>query len=596
MKRPPKFGKGRVRTRRILRSWWFRSLVVLALLGGCVWAGQWALGKFERRQSRQLVEMASGYLQEGKVEEARMGLDTAVRLDPRNAQALRMLARLREAQGSGQEAMEAMRRLSESGQLTLDDLSTYSMMAARNGDSALAERLADAAARGGNPVLRHLLRAELAAGKNDLEGAEKELREAAEADKAGGAKLALARFLVQRRLNAETAPEVLKMLQELSANQGPLGAEALALGVAGGVVPRDGMGAWITSMRAHPAKNGRMLLLADTAEVALAPDGKTAVAGRMAARLQGAAVEERVQGMVWAMRMGEPAVASGMLSPEEAAKDAGVFSAWLDALAVQGKWQEISAQLAREGQPLPVYLRTLYAGRALVEQGKVAEGRAEYAKALQVSYANREDFIRTVAYLATAGDEGLFEQGLRRALEDKPDRRDEVMRAVVPAVASKRDAAETLRVYEIAASVPGAAEEGTLQNDMDYLALVLDRPVDGRRIALRSGANPRDFSYRLTHAMALIREGKGKEALQVLEDCEPDVFVPALPPHQKAVVAAALASAGKPQEAVHVASMVPPAGISRQEADFLVERIRAANPPTTAPAPAAAKKPEAKKK
>jgi hypothetical protein len=170
------------------------------------------------------------------------------------------------------------------------------------------------------------------------------------------------------------------------------------------------------------------------------------------------------------------------------------------------------------------------------------------------------------------------------------------MRAVVPAVASKRDAAETLRVYEIAASVPGAAEEGTLQNDMDYLALVLDRPVDGRRIALRSGANPRDFSYRLTHAMALIREGKGKEALQVLEDCEPDVFVPALPPHQKAVVAAALASAGKPQEAVHVASMVPPAGISRQEADFLVERIRAANPPTTAPAPAAAKKPEAKKK
>jgi hypothetical protein len=60
-----------------------------------------------------------------------------------------MLARLREAQGSGQEAMEAMRRLSESGQLTLDDLSTYSMMAARNGDSALAERLADAAARGG---------------------------------------------------------------------------------------------------------------------------------------------------------------------------------------------------------------------------------------------------------------------------------------------------------------------------------------------------------------------------------------------------------------------------------------------------------------
>ena len=212
---------------RIWQRWWVRIPVVLALIGGLVGGGLWAVGKIERRQSRKLTEMAANYLQEGKAEEARMGLETALSLDPRNAKALRMLAGLRRAQGADAEALDAMRRLAESGQMSLDDLVIYTQMAARAGDLALAERLANSAGSGGNTVLRHMLRAELGAAKNDPEAVEKELRAAAEADESGQSKLTLARFLIQRRLNAETAPEVLAMLRGLSSKNDALGAEAL---------------------------------------------------------------------------------------------------------------------------------------------------------------------------------------------------------------------------------------------------------------------------------------------------------------------------------------------------------------------------------
>ena len=582
---------------RLWSRWWVRIPLVLALIGCLVGGGLWAVGKFERRQSRKLTDMAANYLQEGKAEEARMGLETALRLDPRNAKALRMIAGLRRAQGAEAEALDAMRRLAESGQMSLDDLVIYAQMAARAGDIALAERLANSAGSGGNTVLRHMLRAELGAAKNDPAAMEKELRAAAEVDESGQSKFALARFLIQRRLNAETAPEVLALLRGLSSRNDALGSEALGMILSAGLVPKSEAEVLVQTIRQHPATNPRLLLMADSTEVALKPEQKAEVVRRTAERLNGAPMEQRVEAMVWAMRVGEPATASALLTPGEAAKDARVFSLWLDSLAQQNRWAEITAQLAVEGTPLPPHLRGLYAGRALVAAGRGTEGRAEYAKALQAAYPKREDFIQAVAYLGTAGEQDLFEQGLRKALET-PDDAQALMRAVVPAVAMRRDAAQTLKVYEIAASAPALKNDLTLQNDIDYLALMLGRPVDARAIAQRSESNPRDFAFRVTYALALLKAGDGRKALEVLESCEPDVHVVALPPHQKAIVAAAMASAGKQNEALQVAYQIAPMAVSQQEAAFLVEKLGMAKTPAPTPEPTptpAPQKPRGKK-
>ena len=570
------------RLRRFWQRRFVRFVVLLALIGGIGWGGWWVIGKFERRQSRKLTEMAVNYLQEGKTEEARMGLETALRLDPGNAKALRMLARLRGARGEEAGALDAMRRLAESGQMSLDDLAGYAMMAARAGDVVLAERLADNAGRGGNAVLRHMLRAEVASAKNDPEAMEKELRAAAEVDESGRSKLALARFLIQRRLNAATAPEALALLRGLSSKNEALGAEAIGVILASGLASQAEAEGLVKAIRQHPATNPRLLLLADTTEVVLKPETKGDVARRAAERLREAPVEQRVEAMVWAMRIAEPATASALIKPEEAAKDAQVFSLWLDSLAQQNRWSEITGQLSKEGTPLPAYLRGLYAGRALVAAGRGNEGRAEYAKALQAAYPKREEFIQAVAYLGTAGEQDLFEQGLRKALEKTEDAQT-VLRAVVPAVGMRRDAAQTLKVYEIAASTPSLKNDETVRNDIDYLSLILGRPVDATTIARRSEANPRDFAFRVTHALALLKAGDGRKALEVLEKCEPDVHVATLPPHQKAIVAAAMASAGKQKEALQVASQIAPMAVSEQEAVFLVEKLGVAKAPAPAP-------------
>ena len=568
MKRPTKNAKTRARLKWLGRSWWFRSGLILAVLAVGAGAGMWALGKLERRQSHKLVATAVDYLKKGKPEEASMGVETALRLNPQNAEALRMLARLRGAQGAGAESLDAMRRLAESGQLSLADLTTYAVSAARGGDWALAERLADAAARGGNPVLRHLLRAELLTSKNDFPGAEAELRLAAEADKTGNTQASLAKFLITHRLNAETAPEVLELLRGLSARPDELGAEALATAISRGLVPPNEIAGWIASLRTHPKKTSPQLLMADSAEILLNPPAKSEVAKKNAERLAGSPLPDRAAGMQWLFLVGEPSLAASMITRDEALQSQEILSLWLDTQAVQNRWDVILETLDQPNLPLASHNQTLFRGRALIELGRTEEGEKNYQSAYDETFTDLEKFLQTLTYLAAAGQTALFEQGLRATLAN-PENADKSLRAVVPAIARQRDATKLRRVYELALAEPSMAENLTARNDYDYLTLLLGEPVDAHKIALRSQANPRDFSFRLTNALALLRSGQGKQAITELENCEPDVHVAALPPHQKAVVAAALAGSGRREEALQVAAMVPPQALSIQELDLL---------------------------
>ena len=89
----------------LLRRFLF-LLLILAALGGAAYASYWAYGKLKGRQSRHLTKMATEYLQQGKMAEATMSLETAVRLKPNNAEALRLLARLKVATGEGPKSLE----------------------------------------------------------------------------------------------------------------------------------------------------------------------------------------------------------------------------------------------------------------------------------------------------------------------------------------------------------------------------------------------------------------------------------------------------------------------------------------------------------
>lgn len=562
---------------------WFYILLILAFLGGAAYGSYWTYGKLTGRQSRKLTKMAAEYLQQGKVAEAAMSLDTAVRLKPNNAEALRLLAHLKGATGEGPKSLENWRKLAESGSLTLEDLAQYAAAAARENDWALAERIADAAATGGNPVLRHLLRAELLTSKNDVPGAEAELRLAVEADKTGTAQAALARFLIARRFNTETAPEILELLREVSKLQDERGVDAIATAMRIGVVPPAELPIWINALREHPKANARTLFLADTVELQSNPASKPAVLERMLQRMQGAPVDDRAAGVQFLVHIGEPAQAAALLSRDEALKNREVFSLWLNAQFLIQNWPAILDALAQPNLPLPAYLTKLYSGRALVMSGHESDGRAAYAEGLQQSSENKADLLQALAYLNLAGEDQFFEQGLKHVLSDPATAKESFIK-ILPSVAMHRDAARTRRVYEIAAATsPDLARDLTLQNDLAYLNLLLGLPEDTKKVAFQSDANPRDFAFRVTYALALLQAGKNKEALTLLENCEPDVFVPTLPPHHKAIVAIALAANGRKKEALGAISTVPPQELSVQEIELLrsyLPQPESSRPPT----------------
>ena len=576
----------------VRRRWIFNLLILLVVAGFC-YGGYWAYGKYKGRQSMRLTKMAAEYLKKGKVAEATMSLETAIRLKPKNAEALRLMARLQGAAGEGPKSLDAWRKLAESGSLTLEDLAQYAFAASREGDQALAERLADVVAAGGNAVVSHLLRAQLLISKNNIPGAEAEFRQAVEADKTGNSRVELVRFLLERRLNAETAPEIRELMREIAKRPDKIGVEVLTTAITRGLVPPAELPAWIAALRAHPKSQARALLLADASEIQLRPDTKPSVIAKMLQRMRGAPVEDRAAGIQFLLRMEEPSQAASLLTRDEALQKRETLSLWLDAQSLSKNWSGILDALAQPNLPLPEYLSTLYRGRAMVMSGKEAEGRAAYAEAIQKASPNKPDFLQALAYLHLAGEDQLFEQGFQQVLSDPATAKESFLK-LLPSVMMRRDAARTRRAYEIAAATsPELANDPTLQNDMAYLNLLLGLPEDTKKVAFQSEANPRDFSFRATYALALLKEEKNKEALALLDNCEPDIHVASLPPHQKAIVVAALAANGRRNEALGTASILPPQQLSEQEIEFVRSYLAQLEP---TPAPATHKKETPKKK
>jgi hypothetical protein len=404
----------------------------------------------------------------------------------------------------------------------------------------------------------------------------------------------LARFLLTQRLNAETAPEIREMLRELSKRPDAIGIEALSTAITRGLVPPAELPVWTAALRAHPKAAAQALLLADATEIQLQPETKPAVLTKMLERMKGAPVDDRAAGMQFLILMGEPAKAAGFMTRDEAVNKRKTLALWLDAQSLTKNWPAILDILAQPNLPLPDHLAKLYRGRALAMSGKEAESRTAFAEVLQETVGTKDEFLETLAYLNLAGQDQLFDQGLQQALSDPLTAKESFIR-ILSSVAMRQDAAHTRRAYEIAAATsPELAKDLTLQNDLAYLGLLLDLPVDTKKIAFLSDANPRDFSLRITYALALLKAGKNKEALTLLENCEPDIHVETLAPHQKAIVAIAMAANDRRNEALGVAAILPPQQLSKQEIELM--RSYLAQPKSSPTPPPATPKKEASKK
>ena len=143
----------------------------------------------------------------------------------------------------------------------------------------------------------------------------------------------------------------------------------------------------------------------------------------------------------------------------------------------------------------------------------------------------------------------------------------------MPGVSRHRDAGALLQVLEIGAPATGASASPLLQNEIDHLALLAGRPVDVEAVEQRSREHPENFAFRATLSLALLRDGYPEEAMQVLQDCKPDVHMATLPRRQKAVVVAVFAANGLEKEARFHAASMPPSSLLEQEVRLIAGHL-----------------------
>lgn len=567
----------KIRLRRTIRRWRFLLiLLLLLLLGGAGYGGYWAYGKILNRQAFAFVGRAMEDLKNGKTTEARMGVETALRIQPGHPHATRLLARIQAAGGEPEQALATFQKLTDERLLTLEDLKLYAGLAAQKGETQLATRLAKAVGTHGDPAFPHLLNASTLLRENKPAEAEAELRAAVAADPSDVTRGALLEFLIKTRRPGQSVQEAAVIIQDFSTRDSALGAQALALGLRTGYMNPDLRGEWIEKLRNHPKVETPGRLLADSAAVAMNPGSKPQIAAELVEFVKSKPLPDRAAAAQWLTKNGEPAKALSLITLDESIPRPESFIAWLDASAAAKNWNESLAALEREENPLRPHITRLFQGLARKQLGQAAESQAAFQAAIAQAANDPTKFAEVTAYLLGANETELFEANLAK-VPAQPALAPALMATCQAHVFSRRDAVFTLRFLDALANSASLAADPSFQNNIAHHRLLLGKPASLDFLRKHSAENPDNLSTVATLAFAELKAGRAEAAMRLFDNYGPDVDARSLPPRILCLYAVTLAANGKSDLARKIASIIPRGSLSQQEAEFLVSRLQAGN-------------------
>ena len=534
-----------------LKNWRFWAALILApIIGFAAWrGGVTTYDVFLKWRSESLAGEAVKLADSGKNSEARQAATKSLEYFPANPDALRLLAKLQIAAGEDLAAMGSFKALSATRAFSSEDAESYARLAGKLGKWDVADSLLKALRAGPKSVETPILESELALMRGDIPRAEACLREAAGIDSTPKSRILLTDFLIAKRLDLQTTPEVFEILVQTNRLQTPDGAQFLATALKKNLEPPAESPQWIQEIRAHPNRSAQMLLIADTAEIRRDPAAKSRLAEDISARLKSAPLEDRKAGMFWLLENGYPARAADLLQQSEAVADAELFNAWLDALAGANRPAEVLSGLDTPN-PMKDWRKALQRGRAQRLAGRSAPAESAYNKAMTLAQADPQSALELVAFFGKAGERDFFENSLSRLLLDEKQSA-QAFQTLLPIVRGWRDTPGLRKFCEILVATPGLSGEQHAQvhNEMDYCELVLGRKVDPSHTMSHAESHAGDMRYQITHALALLRAGKSELAVDELVITQAPPDDPFLLARHKAVQAMALAASGDREQA-----------------------------------------------
>ena len=559
------------------RRWAWVGLGVGLAVAGVVVAMP-GVSWWRARQVAALTELALKYGQKQMSREAMMSVETALRLDPLDLGALRVLAQLQSTQ-SGAAALAVYGRLRGVGGLTEDDARRYVRLAADQAQWSLAEELIAVATTDGSAATPFILQAELREAQGDRDGALAAWRQAMASDPGDEARAGLWRLLVKNRTGAESSSgEMGDLLRELVTRPHRHGAEALATGLELGLAEEPELRVWAERLRDHPQATPGQRLLAEEAAMRLDPSVRPQVLARVAASLRTQAPAERLMAMRWLLRLGAAEEAAQGMTRDEAMRQSDTFLIWLEAVALTGRWDDVLAAMAEPAQPLDDSLKLVWRGRAWRAQGRNAEADGAFRTALQRAAAVSPE---VVVFLRRIGEAPLLEAHWASQFAD-PARAGEALVAVESVLRSHGDAALIGWMYDVAAASPVLSQQFEVMNEQAYWHLILREPVSLDSVAQRVTDHPLDLRCRLTLALALVSGGQGEEARRLLENFLPDPLSSGLSARERSVTIHVLAAAGDMTAARAVAATVPARALTQQE-NALLQRVLSLADPAAVP-------------
>ncbi len=511
----------------------------------------------------QFAERAEELVAEGKLQEAYNNASSAMQMRPGSPEVQRAYARVLIA-AKESKGLQVMQRLIDSGEATPEDRLELAEAALGFGDISLAEKESFHLLQQGEETpeaLYVLARVRLV--QQRAGDAIQALNESLEAGGGSRPAILLARLQIAGGL-PEALPPAVEILRPIARQKDEAGLEALMVLLASPALKSPEASEWIEALRAHPLASDGQKLAAAEAEIQRNPANRPEIVKKTIAAYRSGSAPQRAELARWLNQNREYDMVLDVITPEEASSRTDLFLIRLDAMAGNGDWAGLAELLQRDKLPLQRPVAFLYRGRAARELGRPEESSTFYRRAIVEAAPTRDTLRYVIAYLQRVGEDRVLEQELRK-LAQNPAFAREAFAALVPIVQKRQDAEELYLLYD--AMLKRLPADSVVQNDHRYFAALTGRRTDVTGARELLAAEPRMLAYRVTLALAHLKNGQPEAAMQVFDGITLD---PAqIQPYQRAVLAAVLGTNGRQAEARQLARSVQGDAVTVQEFELI---------------------------
>lgn len=524
-------------------------------------------------------------------------LRKAFTLLPAHALTWRTLAHYHERRGEGA-ALMAYQRLLATEQATADDAIRACRQAALRGSPDVSAKILELAGKiegaREHPAVFALRARMLAAGNSWNDALALAQKAAGQAGGEGPEKLLLATMLLQAADRAPVAQRLplaeraVALLAELATRPDDTAVEALSMLISLARQPaaaqllagRD-IHAWIEAAERHPKASARLRVLAWNLQLIGKRDAPEKFFSAFLEKWRDSLLPQRLEAARWLNQNGRSALCLELSSPQKEVSE-DWFLVHLDALAATGQWTAVLEHLdAKTGQAAAMSgaLRALFRFRARTELRQPLDADETW-RDIQIQLQNEP--ARTQVFIAQYAEKtGNLKQAAliyRRVLDDSSatvsldhtvprEAKLAAYTGLIRSLPATTPLAEMLPLVEaLAADFPELEEA---QNDAIYLRLLSGNGNDKMRegIAKLLQGSAAMLAYRSTAALLELRAGNVAAADKLYDGWKIDWDTAA--DRFKAVRAAVLAAAGRPQEAREMRAGIRESNLRPEEAALL---------------------------